>query len=127
MCGICGAISGAPIDPELIGRMRDRMVHRGPDHGGTWLAEDSRVCLGHRRLAIVDLTSEANQPFISHDGRFVITFNGRVIKWFLSHAVASTKQPSFEHIPDSKREHTGQSVKTLAIPTTECFHQNLGV
>jgi asparagine synthase (glutamine-hydrolysing) len=78
MCGICGAISGAPIDPELIGRMRDRMVHRGPDHGGTWLAEDSRVCLGHRRLAIVDLNPEANQPFISHDGRFVITFNGEI-------------------------------------------------
>ncbi len=78
MCGIVGAISAAPIDRECIEGMRDRMVHRGPDHAGIWLAADARVCLGHRRLAIVDLMPEANQPFISHDGRFVITFNGEI-------------------------------------------------
>lgn len=78
MCGIVGAISTAPIDPKLVEAMRDRLVHRGPDHGGLWQSADSRVCLGHRRLAIIDLTAEANQPFVSHDGRFVITFNGEI-------------------------------------------------
>ena len=81
MCGIVGAISALPVDPELIEKMRDRMAHRGPDHAGIWLSKDSHVCLGHRRLAIVDLTSEANQPFISHDGRFLITFNGEIYNY----------------------------------------------
>lgn len=78
MCGIVGAISTAPIDHKLIEKMRDTMVHRGPDYAGIWLSEDFRVCLGHRRLAIIDLSPEANQPFISRDGRFVITFNGEI-------------------------------------------------
>jgi len=78
MCGIVGAVSAAPIDPKLIEQMRDHLSHRGPDHGGIWLADDAQVCLGHRRLAIVDLTPEANQPFVSRDGRFVITFNGEI-------------------------------------------------
>jgi asparagine synthase (glutamine-hydrolysing) len=78
MCGIVGAVSSAPIEPRIIEQMRDRLAHRGPDSAGTWLADNARVCLGHRRLAIVDLTPEANQPFISHDGRFVIVFNGEI-------------------------------------------------
>jgi asparagine synthase (glutamine-hydrolysing) len=78
MCGIVGAISNAPINRKLVERMRDCLAHRGPDHAGIWASADARVCLGHRRLAIVDLSPEANQPFISHDGRFVITFNGEI-------------------------------------------------
>lgn len=79
MCGIVGAIStAAPLDHKLIEKMRDTMVHRGPDYAGIWRAEDFRVCLGHRRLAIIDLSPEANQPFISRDGRYVITFNGEI-------------------------------------------------
>ena len=81
MCGIVGAISKSPIDPVAITEMRDSMAHRGPDHAGLWSAKDSRVCLGHRRLAILDLNAEANQPFISHDGRFVITFNGEIYNY----------------------------------------------
>jgi len=78
MCGIAGAISERPIDPCAVIAMRDQLVHRGPDDQGLWLAEDRRVCLGFRRLAIVDLSSEANQPFISADGRYVIVFNGEI-------------------------------------------------
>jgi asparagine synthase (glutamine-hydrolysing) len=78
MCGIAGAVSAAPIEPGLMIEMRDSLAHRGPDHAGLWLARDARVCFGHRRLAIIDLNPEANQPFISHDGRLVITFNGEI-------------------------------------------------
>jgi asparagine synthase (glutamine-hydrolysing) len=78
MCGIVGAISDAPVTQQAIEEMRDSMAHRGPDHAGIWLSEDSRICLGHRRLAIVDLTPEANQPFVTRDGRFVICFNGEI-------------------------------------------------
>jgi asparagine synthase (glutamine-hydrolysing) len=78
MCGIVGAVSNAPLNQKLIEEMRDRLVHRGPDHGGLWSSDDERACFGHRRLSIIDLSPEANQPFVSHDGRFVITYNGEI-------------------------------------------------
>ena len=78
MCGIVGAVAGAPVDRALVERMRDRLVHRGPDAAGLWSSADGRVCLGHRRLAIVDLSPEANQPFLSADGRYAVTLNGEI-------------------------------------------------
>jgi asparagine synthase (glutamine-hydrolysing) len=78
MCGIVGALSAMPVDRELIERMRDRLAHRGPDDAGIWSTEDRRVCLGFRRLAIVDLSPEANQPFLSDDGRHAIVLNGEI-------------------------------------------------
>jgi asparagine synthase (glutamine-hydrolysing) len=78
MCGIVGALSPEPVDPGLVERMRDRLAHRGPDAAGLWRSQDGRVCLGHRRLAVIDLSEEANQPFVSPDGRFVVTYNGEL-------------------------------------------------
>jgi asparagine synthase (glutamine-hydrolysing) len=78
MCGIVGVLATTPVEGQLVARMRDQLTHRGPDHAGLWLSADARTCLGHRRLAIVDLTPEANQPFVSHDGRYVLTFNGEI-------------------------------------------------
>lgn len=78
MCGIVGVLSAEPIDPHVVERMRDTLAHRGPDHAGLWVEKDRRACMGHRRLAIVDLSPEANQPFLSADGRFVISFNGEI-------------------------------------------------
>lgn len=78
MCGIVGAVSAGPVEQDLIERMRDCLTHRGPDAAGIWSSPDGRVCLGHRRLSIVDLSPEANQPFVSRDGRFVVTFNGEI-------------------------------------------------
>ncbi len=78
MCGIVGAIARERVDERLIERMRDRLVHRGPDAAGVWSSLDGRVCLGHRRLSIVDLSAAANGPFRSRDGRFVVTFNGEI-------------------------------------------------
>jgi asparagine synthase (glutamine-hydrolysing) len=78
MCGIVGVVSMVPVDRRLVERMRDRLAHRGPDHAGLWASDDDRICLGHRRLAIVDLSPAANQPFTSRDGRFVVTYNGEI-------------------------------------------------
>ena len=78
MCGIVGVLSSEPVDSQIVCEMRDRLKHRGPDHAGVWLAPDERVCLGHRRLAVLDLSPDANQPFVSSDGRLVITFNGEI-------------------------------------------------
>lgn len=78
MCGIAGALSPAPIDAGVVVRMREALAHRGPDHAGLWSSDDSRVCLGHRRLAIIDLDPRSNQPMRSHDGRYRITYNGEI-------------------------------------------------
>jgi asparagine synthase (glutamine-hydrolysing) len=81
MCGIVGAIATRPIEPQTLVAMRDLLAHRGPDHAGLWMSGDRCVALGHRRLAILDLRPEANQPFISHDGRYAITFNGEIYNY----------------------------------------------
>jgi asparagine synthase (glutamine-hydrolysing) len=81
MCGIVGAISSAPIDSGVLDRMRDDLAHRGPDHAASWLSIDNKVGLGHRRLAIIDPLPEANQPFTSHDGRFLLVYNGELYNY----------------------------------------------
>ncbi len=78
MCGIVGVLSPGPVSGAVVAAMRDTLAHRGPDHAGLWRSDDGRVCLGHRRLAVLDLTPEAHQPFVSHDGRFVVTLNGEI-------------------------------------------------
>lgn len=81
MCGIVGVLGQEPVDPALVEGMRDCLRHRGPDHAGIWRNAESTVCLGHRRLAIIDLNPEANQPFVSTDGRYIITFNGEIYNY----------------------------------------------
>jgi asparagine synthase (glutamine-hydrolysing) len=78
MCGIAGIISAKGLDPGLLERMTNAVAHRGPDDVGLWIDADARVGLGHRRLAIVDLSPAGHQPMISADGRFVLTMNGEI-------------------------------------------------
>lgn len=81
MCGIVGALhtgASAPVDGDRLARMRDTMVHRGPDGAGLWRSRDGRVGLAHRRLAIVDLSEAAAQPMATGDGSVVVTFNGEI-------------------------------------------------
>jgi asparagine synthase (glutamine-hydrolysing) len=58
--------------------MRDIIAHRGPDDGGLWQSDDGRVVLGHRRLAIVDLSPAGHQPMSNEDGSVWLTFNGEI-------------------------------------------------
>lgn len=58
--------------------MSDALIHRGPDSWGEWSDSDSGLSLIHRRLAIVDLTSEGHQPMTSCSGRYIIVFNGEI-------------------------------------------------
>jgi asparagine synthase (glutamine-hydrolysing) len=82
MCGIVGLLDGRNLTSErlehTIRRMTATLAHRGPDDDGTWVAAEAGVALGHRRLAIIDLTQEGRQPMISADGRFVVTYNGEI-------------------------------------------------
>ena len=78
MCGIYGAVSVRPIDPAAIVRSRDTLAHRGPDSDGLWCSPDGRVCLAHRRLAVLDPSPHGAQPFASPDGSTVLVFNGEI-------------------------------------------------
>lgn len=78
MCGIAGFCNFRGDWQKNIERMCDTMYHRGPDAAGVWASEDQRVVLGHRRLAIVDLSPAGAQPMLSHDERYVIAYNGEI-------------------------------------------------
>lgn len=78
MCGIAGLIhlDGAPVSPVVLQAMTDSIAHRGPDGEGHWI--DGAVGLGHRRLAIIDLSPAASQPMVTAGGRFVLSYNGEL-------------------------------------------------
>ena len=78
MCGIAGLLSRGGVSRELLQRMTAPIRNRGPDDDGVWVDADRRIGLGHRRLAIVDLSPQGNQPMHSADGRFVISYNGEI-------------------------------------------------
>ncbi|HTQ65521.1 MAG TPA: asparagine synthase (glutamine-hydrolyzing) [Puia sp.] len=81
MCGIAGIINfnGKPADKCMIQKITDTMAHRGPDADGFYV--DDEVALGHRRLAIIDLSAAANQPFSDNSGRYKIIFNGEMYNY----------------------------------------------
>ncbi|MBN3883581.1 MAG: asparagine synthase (glutamine-hydrolyzing) [Nostoc sp.] len=83
MCGIAGFWNiSRQVSPEelcyMVQQMSDTLLHRGPDNGGSWVDAEIGIALGHRRLAIVDLSPEGHQPMISANGRYVIVFNGEI-------------------------------------------------
>ncbi|AZE60108.1 asparagine synthase (glutamine-hydrolyzing) [Pseudomonas synxantha] len=79
MCGFSGIFQSRIGDlTAIVNRMNDALTHRGPDDRGVWVDENVGLALGHRRLAIVDLSEAGRQPMHSSCGRFVIVFNGEI-------------------------------------------------
>jgi asparagine synthase (glutamine-hydrolysing) len=83
MCGISGLLrAGASAAPDALlaaaTRMADAIRHRGPDGHGCWVDAEAGIALGHRRLAIVDLSEAGHQPMVSASGRYVLTYNGEI-------------------------------------------------
>ena len=78
MCGIFGVIN-KKIDKELADKCVDRMAHRGPDGRGVW--QEKGTTLGHRRLAILDLSERGTQPMMYDNGRYVLAFNGELFNF----------------------------------------------
>lgn len=78
MCGIAGIfnLNGEPVSPVVLRRMTDAIAHRGPDGEGFYV--DGGIGLGHRRLAVIDLSPAGHQPMITPDKRYVIAYNGEV-------------------------------------------------
>ncbi|NER34623.1 MAG: asparagine synthase (glutamine-hydrolyzing) [Oscillatoria sp. SIO1A7] len=83
MCGIAGLWdtsreSSYESLEAIAQQMSSSLLHRGPDDGGTWVDAEIGIALGHRRLAIVDLSPEGHQPMVSANGRYAIAFNGEI-------------------------------------------------
>ena len=128
MCGICGVVlpagSGRRLDGQLLARMRDTLVHRGPDGAGEYLERHDggeSVGLGHRRLSIVDLAHGA-QPMASADGRFRLVYNGEVYnhpeltRELTRHGCAyrtSCDTESVLHVYERDRERAPQALRGM--------------
>lgn len=76
MCGIVGFTGAVLNSDDVIKRMMDRIRHRGPDAEGKYV--DSDIALGHRRLSIIDISEQGNQPIFNEDKSMVLIFNGEI-------------------------------------------------
>ena len=102
MCGIAGLLNldGASISPPVLQNMTDAIAHRGPDGEGHWI--DGPIGLGHRRLAIIDLSPLGHQPMMSLDGRYVVSYNGEIYNFRELRAELETKGYEFRSASDSE-------------------------
>ena len=85
MCGIIGVISKKEVQNfrsdyfDPLSYALDKMEYRGPDNKGIWM--ENGICLGHRRLSIIDLSADGNQPFQSSCERYIIVYNGEIYNY----------------------------------------------
>ncbi len=106
MCGIVGFYN-KKIQPEaavtdVLQKMSATLLHRGPDSQGTWTDYQRGIALAHRRLAIQDLSPLGHQPMLSHDGRFVIVFNGEIYNFLELKSDLEAKGRSFRGHSDTE-------------------------
>lgn len=81
MCGLTGFLQWNINVVDMVAQiqaMATTLTHRGPDDGGVWTDAAAGIALGHRRLAVLDLTPQGHQPMLSADGRYVLVFNGEI-------------------------------------------------
>lgn len=81
MCGITGFLNlkRVPAEFGILKSMTDAIAHRGPNGEGHWVHEN--IAIGHRRLSIIDLSSDGHQPMLSRDQRFVLSYNGEIYNY----------------------------------------------
>ena len=79
MCGFVGFTNAIRDDGTVVEAMMDTIRHRGPDAGGKYVDDD--IALGHRRLSIIDISSQGDQPLYSEDGQLVLVFNGEIYNY----------------------------------------------
>lgn len=102
MCGIAGLYNfdGAPAEHALLRRMADALAHRGPDGDGVYA--DGAIGLAHRRLAIIDLSPAGQQPMVTEDGRFALTYNGEIYNFQELRAELQARGRRFHSRTDSE-------------------------
>ncbi|MFZ1304839.1 MAG: asparagine synthase (glutamine-hydrolyzing) [Ferruginibacter sp.] len=103
MCGIAGILLHTPntIAPVHLKKMTDAIAHRGPDGEGQWSNASNTVHLGHRRLAIVDLSSQAAQP-MSFANRYQVVYNGELYNYIEIRSVLQNKGYHFSTQSDTE-------------------------
>ncbi len=79
MCGYTGFTNNINDSNIVIGAMMDKIRHRGPDAEGKYV--DGDIALGHRRLSIIDVSSQGDQPIFNEDGSLVLVFNGEIYNY----------------------------------------------
>jgi len=102
MCGICGEFrfDGVSPDIERTEKMMLRLERRGPDHGASYA--EGPLALGHRRLAIIDLSEHANQPLVDHALGLVLVFNGTIYNFPELRSILQSKGYQFVSSGDSE-------------------------
>ncbi len=123
MCGIAGYISlNNSIKPAELMKATSILQHRGPDAEGFYFSDNEKVGLGHRRLSIIDLSSSANQPMFSSDGRYVIIFNGEIYNFRDLQQKLKDKGASLKTTSD-----TEVILQLFAEQGVECFKEFNGM
>jgi asparagine synthase (glutamine-hydrolysing) len=120
MCGICGMVGR--VDRETVVRMNTRIAHRGPDDEGIWIEPRAGVGLGHRRLAIIDLSPAGHQPMFSEDGSIALVFNGEIYNYRELKAELAAKGHTFRSSSD-----TEVIIKLYEQEGTACFTRLNGI
>ncbi|MEO6681654.1 MAG: asparagine synthase (glutamine-hydrolyzing) [Ginsengibacter sp.] len=103
MCGIAGIISPEiqKVNLPLLKKMTGIIAHRGPDGEGHWISENGKVGFGHRRLSIIDLSHQADQP-MHFSSRYTIVFNGEIYNYIELKAILSKKGYTFKTESDTE-------------------------
>ncbi|MNK30655.1 Asparagine synthetase [glutamine-hydrolyzing] 1 [compost metagenome] len=104
MCGIVGfwnIRNGVNADNDVLRKMAKTIAHRGPDDEGYYINEYG-TGLAHKRLSIIDLSDSGHQPMISHDGRFVMVFNGEIYNYIELAEQLSKEGVAFKGYSDSE-------------------------
>ena len=119
MCGIAGIIQSSPgaYVQDDVRKMNASLTHRGPDGEGYWQNDDASALLGHRRLAIIDLTEQAAQPF-HYLGRYSVVHNGEIYNYielkaelaasgysFRTHSDTEVLVAAYDHWKEACTEH----------------------
>ena len=106
MCGICGIFNyknqKTSITKDLLIKIRDSMIHRGPDDAGMYISPDKKAGLAHRRLSIIDLSEAAHQPMCNEDGTIWITYNGEIYNYREIREVLILKGHKFKSNSDTE-------------------------
>src|SRR5690349_23138009 len=104
MCGIVGILAQQQIRETEISGMLQAVSHRGPDAQEIFMNENATAALGHARLSIIDLSSEASQPMMSADQRYSIIFNGEIYNFRSLRKEIEKADPGFRFRTQSDTE-----------------------
>ena len=122
MCGITGILNlkGEPVSSGNLRKMTDTIAHRGPDTEGFFV--DRFLGLGHRRLAIIDLSHAADQPMATEDGNYIISYNGEIYNFRELRVELEKIGHTFKSASD-----TEVVLKAFIQWGTECVHRFNGM